>query len=320
MRSAAGTPLRRLAIVFGAVAVALAITVPIGLSAGSAAGPVTNYNVYVGGKGKANARLSPIVVGAINTQGGQVLVGPGWTQGVRTAIQYVNRYLGGVQGHPLVASYCFTTSAEEEGTKCGQRFANDKRIKVVEFGAVAVGNQSFYAALGNRKPTVGGVELLPVDAARKTGFALFGTNDSVLGPWGTFGKTKLNAKTAAVVFMNVPGISYGAQVEKAALEAAGIKTTMVGFDANATDLTGPLTAAGAQNADMIVPQTPANGCVAVAKALAQGRARRRWSRTRCACRVRSPPVSATWRSGTTASRLRWASTRPTRQCRRSSRA
>ena len=44
---------------------------------------------------------------------------------------------------------------------------------------------------------------------------------------------------------------------------------MVGFAATATDLTGPLTAAGAQNADMIVPQTPANGCVAVAKALAQ---------------------------------------------------
>ena len=152
MRSAAGTPLRRLAIVLGAVAVALAITVPIALSSGSARGPVTNYNVYVGGKpGKANPRLSPVVIGAINTQGGQVLVGPGWTNGIRTAVQYVNRYLGGVQGHPLVVSYCFTTSAEEEGTKCGQKFANDKRIKVVEFGAVAVGNQSFYAALGNNE-------------------------------------------------------------------------------------------------------------------------------------------------------------------------
>jgi branched-chain amino acid transport system substrate-binding protein len=269
MRSRAGTPFGRLAIVLGVVALALAITVPIALGTSSAAGPVTNYNTYVGGKGKANPKLAPIVVGAINTQGGQVLVGPGWTQGVRTAIQYVNRYLGGVQGHPLVASYCFTTSAEEEGTKCGQRFANDKRIKVVMFGAVAVGNQSFYAALGNRKPTVGGVELLPVDAQRKTGFALFGTNDSVLGPWGTFGKNVLKAKTAAVVYMDVPGISYGAQVEKASLESAGIKTTMVGFAPTATDLTGPLTASGAQSADMIVPQTPANGCVAVAKALAQ---------------------------------------------------
>ena len=205
MRSAARTPLGRLAIVLGVVAVALAVTVPIALGRARAAGPVTNYVAYIGGKaGKANPKLSPVVIGAINTQGGQVLVGPGWTNGVKTAVQYVNRYLGGVQGHPLVVSYCFTTSAEEEGTKCGQKFANDKRIKVVEFGAVAVGNQSFYAALGNNKPTVGGVELLPVDAKRKNGFALFGTNDSVLGPWGTLGKNVLHAKTAAVVYAADP--------------------------------------------------------------------------------------------------------------------
>jgi branched-chain amino acid transport system substrate-binding protein len=243
------------------------VTVPIALGRESAGRPVTNYAVYVGGKGKANPKLSPVVVGAINTQGGQVLVGPGWTNGIKTAIQYVNRYLGGVQGHPLVASYCFTTSAEEEGTKCGQQFANNRKINVVEFGAVAVGNQSFYAALGKNKPTVGGVELLPVDAQRKNGFALFGTNDSVLGPWGTLGKSVLHAKTAAVVYPQIPGIDYGAKVEKASLESAGIKTTLVGFDANATDLTGPLTAAGAQNADMIVPQSNAAGCVNIAKAL-----------------------------------------------------
>ena len=270
MRSAARTPLGRLAIAVGIVAVALAFAVPIALGVGSASGPVTNYVTYTGGKaGKANPKLSPVVIGAINTQGGQVLVGPGWTNGVKTAVQYVNKYLGGVNGHPLVVSYCFTTSAEEEGTKCGQQFANDNRVKVVEFGAVAVGNQSFYAALGNNKPTVGGVELLPVDAQRKNGFALFGTNDSVLGPWGTLGKDVLHAKTAAVVYVQIPGIDYGAKVEKASLESAGIKTTLVGFPPTATDLTGPLTAAGAQNADMIVPQSNAGGCVNIAKALAQ---------------------------------------------------
>jgi branched-chain amino acid transport system substrate-binding protein len=270
MRSQAGSPLGRLAIVLGVVGIALAVTVPMALGREAAGRPVTNYLSYVGGKaGKANPKLSPVVVGAINTQGGQVLVGPGWTNGVKTAVQYVNKYLGGIQGHPLVASYCFTTSAEEEGTKCGQKFANDKRIQVVEFGAVAVGNQSFYAALGSKKPTVGGVELLPVDAQRKNGFALFGTNDSVLGPWGTLGKSYLHAKTAAVVYPQIAGIDYGAKVEKASLDSAGIKTTLVGFDANATDLTGPLTAAGAQNADMIVPQSNAAGCVNIAKALDQ---------------------------------------------------
>jgi branched-chain amino acid transport system substrate-binding protein len=270
MRSREKARLVRLGIIAGVVGVTLAVAVPFALGTGDQRGPVTNYRVYVGAKGvRANPKLSPVVIGAINTQGGQVLVGPGWTNGIKSAVQYVNRYLGGVQGHPLVVSYCFTTSAEEEGTKCGQRFANDRRIKVVEFGAVAVGNQSFYAALGKAKPAVGGVMLLPVDAQRRNNFALFGTNDSVLGPWGTLGKVHLKASTAAVVYPQIPGIDYGAKVEKASLESAGIKVTMVGFAPTATDLTGPLTAAGAQNADMIVPQSNAAGCVNIAKALAQ---------------------------------------------------
>jgi branched-chain amino acid transport system substrate-binding protein len=270
MRSAKRFPLGRAAVAIGAVTLACAVTVPIALGRETAGGPVTNYLTYVGGKaGKANPKLSPVVVGAVNTQGGQVLVGPGWTKGAETAVQYVNKYLGGVQGHPLVLSECFTRSAEEEGTKCGQKLANDKRISVIEMGAVAVGNQSLYAALGGKKPFVAGVALLPVDAKQKNAFALFGTNDSVLGPWGTLGKTHIKAKTAAVVYPQIPGIDEGAKNEKASLEAAGIKTTLVGFDANATDLTGPLTAAGAQTADMVVPQSNAAGCVNVAKALEQ---------------------------------------------------
>ena len=270
MRTGERAPRGRVAIVFGVVALALAVAAPLALGRGSAGSAVTNYVSYVGGKaGKANPSLAPVVIGAINTQGGQVLIGPGWTAGVQTAAQYVNNYLGGVQGHRLVVSTCFTRSAEEEGTRCGQKFANDKRVKVVLQGAVAVGNQSIYAALGGKKPVVGGVMLLPVDAQQKNAFALFGTNDSVLGPWGTLGKTYLKAKTAAVVYPQIPGIDYGAKIEKASLDAAGIKTTLVGFDANATDLTGPLTAAGAQNADMIVPQSNAAGCVNIAKALEQ---------------------------------------------------
>ena len=66
-----------------------------------------------------------------------------------------------------------------------------------------------------------------------------------------------------------PGIDEGAKVEKTSLEAAGITTKLVGFDPNATDLTGPLTAAGAQTADIVVPQSNAAGCVNVAKTLQQ---------------------------------------------------
>jgi branched-chain amino acid transport system substrate-binding protein len=270
MRSAKRSRLGRLAVVVGILAVVCAVTVPGASGRTSAGGPVTNYLTYIGGKaGKANPKLSPVYIGTINTQGGQVLVGPNWTKGVQLAVQYINTYLGGVQGHPIKLVTCNTTSAEEEGTKCGQQFANDKRISTVLFGAVAVGNQSFYAALGGKKPIVSGVALLPVDATQKNEFALFGTNDSVLGPWGTFAKTVLHAKTAAVIYPQVPGIDVGAKVEKTSLEDAGITTKLVGFDPNSTDLTGPLTAAGAQTADIVVPQSDAADCVNVAKTLQQ---------------------------------------------------
>jgi len=270
MRPVERIPFRRVGVVAGVVAVALAVMVPMALGRSDAGGPVTNYLTYVGGKaGKANPKLSPVVIGAINTQGGQVLVGPNWTKGAELAVKYVNTYLGGVQGHPVVLSECFTTSAEEDGTTCGQQFANNSKIHVVLFGAVAVGNQSFYAALGGNKPIVSGVALLPVDATQKNEFALFGTNDSVLGPWGTFGKTVLKAKTAAVIYPQIAGIDYGAKVEKQSLDSAGISTKLVGFDPNATDLTGPLTAAGAQTADMVVPQSDASHCANVAKTLQQ---------------------------------------------------
>ena len=51
-----------------------------------------------------------------------------------------------------------------------------------------------------------------------------------VGKWDTVITFKnssdvIKAKTAAVVYMQVPGIDYGAKVEKDSLESAGIKTT-----------------------------------------------------------------------------------------------
>jgi hypothetical protein len=73
----------RLAVIAGVVGVTLAVAVPLALGRGQATGPVTNYRVYVGAKAvRANPKLAPVVIGAINTQGGQVLIGPGWTNGI----------------------------------------------------------------------------------------------------------------------------------------------------------------------------------------------------------------------------------------------
>ena len=261
---------RRMAGAIVALTAALGLTLPVALgTAATPTGPVTNYLRYVGGTpGKANPKLKPVVIGVVNQQGGQVEIGPNWTPAIEVAAKYVNNELGGIGGHRLVLKECFIASAEEEGTKCGQAMANDKRVSVVLIGGIVIGNQSLYAALGHKKPVVGGVIVSPVDEQYKPAFALFGSGTSVLGPYGTL-RDVLKVKSAAVVYPTIPGIQENAIGIVDAMKRAGLSVKQVGYDPSTTDLTGPLTAAGAQTADVIVLQDIATGCVNLAKALTQ---------------------------------------------------
>jgi ABC-type branched-subunit amino acid transport system substrate-binding protein len=261
---------RRAVVGLGALVTVLGLMLPVALGGATASTAVTDYVKFVGGKaGKANPKLRPVVVGLVNQQGGQVEVGPLWTPAIDVAVKLVNDSLGGIGGHPLVLKKCFIRNAEEEGTRCGQQMANDRRVAVVLWGGVVIGNQSFYSALGGKKPVVGGVLVHPIDEQYKPGFGLFGSGTSVLSPYATFAKNTLKAKTAAVVYPQIPGIAENGVAIVNAMRKAGLSVKQVGYDPNATDLVGPITAAGGQSADVFVLQDVAAGCVNMAKALAQ---------------------------------------------------
>jgi branched-chain amino acid transport system substrate-binding protein len=239
-------------------------------AAGPVSAGVTDYVKYVGGKpGPADSSLKPVVIGFVNQQGGANDVGPGATDGAKLAVQYVNKYAGGIDGHPVALHTCFISTAEEQGQTCGQKMANDKAVDVVGVGAVAIGAQPLNASIAGEKPMVWGVSVNEVDTKNKNGYILFGDSFHILAPWGTFGRDVLHAKSAAVVYPQVPGIIEGANAMVKGLQSAGLKVKRVGYEPNATDLVGPLAAAGAQSADMIVPQSDAKGCINLAKALEQ---------------------------------------------------
>jgi branched-chain amino acid transport system substrate-binding protein len=261
---------RRAFVTFAALVVAFAVSLPVAFGGATAStAPITNYAKFVGAKpGKANAKLKPVVIGMVNLQGGQVQVGPLWTPAVETAIKYANAELRGAGGHPIILKKCFIKSTEEEGTKCGQQMANDKRVSVVLWGGVVIGNQSFYSALG-KKPVVGGVIVSPIDEQYKQGFGLFGSGTSVLTPYATFAKNTLKAKTAGVVYPTIPGIAENGVAIVNAMKKVGISVKQVAYDPNTTDLVGPITAAGGQSVDVFVLQDVAGGCVNMAKALTQ---------------------------------------------------
>jgi branched-chain amino acid transport system substrate-binding protein len=239
-----------------------------GKSGGLGSKAVTNYVKYVDGKaGPANSKLAPVQIGFVNQQGGAVVIGADATTGAELAVKYANAHLGGVGGHPIVLNECFIASAEEEGTTCAEKFLADKKLSVIEEGAVATGVQSLYGTLGGALPVIVGVAITPVDPAANNAVVLFGDAVHVLSPFGTYAKKVLHAKTAAVVYEDEPGITTGAQAIISSLKQEGITVNSVGYPPTQTDLIGPLTSAGAASADVVFPDTDASGCVAVAKAL-----------------------------------------------------
>jgi branched-chain amino acid transport system substrate-binding protein len=272
MRSArlVETVRRRRATVALAVAAAL-IAAATGLGATSSAPPpqVLNYQLYVGGKGKAKSNLSPVTIGYINGQGGPPNLNfPQGTHVIEAGVKMVNAELGGVHGHPLKLNECFWAQAEEEGVRCGQQMVNDSATKAILFGFVTIGNQSIYATVKGTKPIVAGVTANGADPTAKNAYFLNGSQTSVLGPFGTYTKQFLpKVKTVSIVYPTDPGADTAALALRKAMEQIGLKVTMIGVPPLATDLIGPATQAS--SADMIIAALGFTTCVPFARAIDQ---------------------------------------------------
>ena len=142
---------------------------------------VLNYQLYAGGKGKANPKLSPVTIGFINGQGGPPNFNfPQATHVIEAEVKMINAELGGVHGHPVRLNECFWAQAEEEGVRCGQQMVNSAGTKAIIFGFVTVGNQSIYSTVKGTKPIVGVVTANPADPTAKNTFFLNGSQTSVL--------------------------------------------------------------------------------------------------------------------------------------------
>ena len=261
---------RRRATIALAVAAALTATATAVAATGAAPPPqVLDYQVYVGGKGRANPRLAPVTIGFINQQGGPPNVNrPQATSVIRAGVRMVNAELGGIHGHPLRLTECFVAEAEEEGVRCGQQFANDRNVKAVLFGFLVNGNQSLYATLRGTKPVIGGVTATASDPTARNAYFLNGSQTSVLGPFGTYTQRALrNVRTVAIVYPNQPGADTAAFALRSAMQRVGRQVTMVATQPLATDLLGAATQAS--SADMIIPALGFTECVPFARALDQ---------------------------------------------------
>jgi len=233
-------------------------------------GYITDFVKYVGGTpGEADSSLPPVKIGWTSNQDGSIVsIGPQATDAAQFAVDWINKYAGGVGGHPVALEKCLVKNAAEEAQTCGQQFLNDDAVNVISYGALSVGAAAIDSTVGGRKPIIFGFSFDPADLKTKNLFVLGPAGPFAVYPFGTVGSDFLKAKSAALIHPQTAAWGPNAAAIKKSLEAAGVKVKVVSFDPKTSDLVGPLTAAGAQSADMVTPMvnSPSN-CLAAVKAL-----------------------------------------------------
>lgn len=209
---------------------------------------VYKYRSYVGGHGKAKKGLAPVEIGVVNQQTATDAPAPTWTTGVKIAVRYVNQHAGGIHGHRLKAVYCTIPTTVSAAARCGQQFANDKKISAVAAGAIVVGNTALESALDpSKKPTFFSVSLSTVDEKDPYGFILFGDATHIQATKATFAKKYLHAKSVSLTYpSDTPGAVTDYDIIDAALKYEGIKHIYAAAYTSAdTNLTAPFEAAHA---------------------------------------------------------------------------
>jgi branched-chain amino acid transport system substrate-binding protein len=220
---------------------------------------------FSGGKpGAADKGATPIKVGMINQEGGQVS-DPEGSVAVKAAFDYINASQGGVGGHPLQLELCKVTSSEEEAQQCAQKFLNDSSISVVIQGGLNVGANAVHQTLAGAKPDLV-TQANPADTAAKNSFVVNPSIFAGLPGAASYAKSK-GYKSVSIIVSDNPGDIAISQVAQNTFKGAGIASKVTTFPAGSTDVTSAFTAALAAKTDAIVPiVVTISGCIAGAKA------------------------------------------------------
>jgi len=236
-------------------------------------GSIENFVDYVCGKpGEADASKPPVKIGWVNNQGGSIVsLGPQATDAAQMAVDWVNKYGGGIGGRKLELVPCYVKNSEEEGKACADKFLADKDIHMISYGSVGPGANTINAAIkSSGVPVIEGFAINASDTQSTQHFILFTASPFDYYAWGTLGRDIMKAKKAAMVYPQGTGFQNSAKAAETAIREVGIPIKSVGYDPDSTNLVGALVAAGAQGADMVVNVggTPAT-CVAIDKGLRQ---------------------------------------------------
>ena len=208
---------------------------------------------------------TPYVFGMINDETGAVTF-PEARQGAIAAVDYVNNYLDGINGHPIQIDSCIGDGTPATAARCANQLVADHPLAIL--GAADVGGPASIPIYAHANLAyLGGIPFTPVPETASNSIQFWSVSVGDNAAAAVYAAKQLGIKSVAVVyFSNAQGESILPQITPT-FKAAGV-TTVKDIPLSPTSPDPSPQAAlvegsGAQLAYVDIP----NGCGNVLKAL-----------------------------------------------------
>jgi branched-chain amino acid transport system substrate-binding protein len=209
---------------------------------------------------------SPYVFGLINDETGAVTF-PEARQAEIAAADYVNTYLDGINGHPIVLKDCISDGTAPTSARCASELVADHPLAIL--GAAdsgTPGSEPVYERAG--LAYLGGVPFTPVEQNASNSIQFWSVSLGDNAAAAVYAAKELHAKSAVVLyFNNSQGKIAGLDILPPVMKAAGIKTVKaIGIPPTTPDPSPEVAEAVSDHPSVVYVDIP-NNCGVVIKDL-----------------------------------------------------
>jgi branched-chain amino acid transport system substrate-binding protein len=209
---------------------------------------------------------TPYVFGVVNDEAGPVTF-PEARQAEIAAVNYVNNYQNGINGHPIQLASCVSDASPATSARCATQLVDKHPVAIL--GAADVGSPATIPVYGRANLAyLGGVPFTPVEQNAPNSIQFWSVSLGDNAAAAVYAGTRLGVKSAAVLYFDNPqGKVAGLGILPPTLKAAGVSTVKTIPVPPATpDATSEAAAAVSAHPDLIYVDIP-NGCGTVLKAV-----------------------------------------------------
>ncbi|MGN6871481.1 MAG: ABC transporter substrate-binding protein [Solirubrobacteraceae bacterium] len=208
---------------------------------------------------------SPYVFGMINDETGPVTF-PESRQGALAAMNYVNNYLGGINGHPIQIDSCIGDGTPAGAAKCANELVAKHPLAIL--GAADVGAPASIPIYGHANLAyIGGIPFTPVPFIAPNSIQFWSVSVGDNAAAAVYAGKTLGAKSVALMYFSNPqGESIIPQIVPV-FKAAGVSTVKtIPLSPTSPDPSPQAALVQSSGADLAYIDVP-NGCGNVLKSL-----------------------------------------------------